>query len=254
MASGAGRFMAAVDVGSTSARVGIFDVQGRLHGRGEHGFAVHRPAADHAEHDSREIWDAVCAATRQALSRSALRAQDIRGIAFDATCSLVLLDAAGDQVTASTTGDARWNVVMWSDHRAIAEAEEITATRHGALDFVGGAMSPEMQLPKLLWLKRHLPEAWRRFARAFDLTDFLAWRATGLAAVSACTVTCKWTYLNHDAQGWQQDLLERIGLDDLLTRQGCPRRRCRSGRLPARCRRVPPKNLASPAPASSASD
>ena len=216
------RFVAAIDVGSTSARVGIFDAAGRLHGRGEHGFAVHRPAPDHAEHDSREIWDAVCAATRQAVSNSKLRREDIRGLAFDATCSLVLLDAAGEQVSVSTTGDARWNVVMWADHRAIAEAEEITATRHAALDFVGGTMSPEMQLPKLLWLKRHLPDAWRRCARAFDLADFLAWRATGLDAVSACTVTCKWTYLNHDAQGWQHDLLERIGLGDLLMRTGLP--------------------------------
>ena len=90
---------------------------------------------------------------------------------------------------------------MWADHRALAEAEEITATRHRVLDYLGGTMSPEMELPKLLWLKRHLPQAWARYGLALDLTDYLTWRASGRIAVSACTITCKWTYLNHEDRG-----------------------------------------------------
>ena len=125
--------------------------------------------------------------------RGGRRAERVAGLAFDATCSLALFDAAGRPVTVSTTGDDAWNVVMWADHRAVAEAAEITATGHRALDYVGGAMSPEMELPKLLWLKRHLPHAWERYGLALDLADFLTWRATGRVAVSACTVTCKWT-------------------------------------------------------------
>jgi FGGY-family pentulose kinase len=78
-------------------------------------------------------------------------------------------------------------------------------------------------LPKLLWLKRHLPEAWARYGLALDLTDFLTWRATDVIAVSACTVTCKWTYLNHAQPGWQQDLLDQVGLSDLKTRARLPK-------------------------------
>jgi len=50
-------------------------------------------------------------------------------------------------------GDRRHNVVMWMDHRAECQAARITATGHRALDRVGGVMSPEMQPPKLLWLR-----------------------------------------------------------------------------------------------------
>ena len=211
----------AVDVGSTSARAGVFDLQGRMLGSASMGFAVSRPEPEHAEHSSDEIWRAVGLAAKGAVAESGLPAEAIGGIAFDATCSLVLLGADGRPVTASTTGDDRWNVLMWADHRAVAEASEMTATGHHVLDYVGGTMSPEMELPKLLWLKRHLPAAWARFGRAMDLADFLTWRATGEAAISACTVTCKWTFLNH-ADGWQDDFLEQVGLDGLRAQMQLP--------------------------------
>jgi FGGY-family pentulose kinase len=213
----------AVDVGSTSARAGVFDASGNRLARAEHGFAIGRPQQDHAEHKSDEIWRAVCEAVRQAMTTAAIAPESVAGLAFDATCSLAMFDASGAPVTVSTTGDDAWNVVMWADHRAVTEAEEITATKHRVLDYVGGVMSPEMELPKLLWLKRHLPNAWARYGLALDLADFLTWKASGQIAPSACTLTCKWTYLNHEKEGWQHDLLQKIGLGDLQLRAGLPR-------------------------------
>lgn len=55
---------------------------------------------------------------------------------------------------------------VWMDHRAAAEAAEINATNHPLLRYVGGAMSLEMEPPKLLWLKRKHPGCWLR-ARHF---------------------------------------------------------------------------------------
>jgi FGGY-family pentulose kinase len=214
----------AIDVGSTSARAGVFDRDGHLLGRGEQSFTVRRPEPIHAEHSSREIWNAVCVAVRAALDEARVSSADVVGLAFDATCSLVMLDATGHPVSVARDDDDNWNVVMWADHRAVAEAGEITATGHRVLDHVGGVMSPEMELPKLLWLKRHRPAQWQRYGLALDLADFLAWRATGIQAVSTCTVTCKWTYLSHATPGWQSDLFARLGLDDLPQRARLPER------------------------------
>jgi len=51
-------------------------------------------------------------------------------------------------------GDERCNVIMWMDHRAVTEAETINSTRHPLLRSVGGSISLEMSLPKVLWLKK----------------------------------------------------------------------------------------------------
>ncbi|RAZ91467.1 ribulokinase [Mesorhizobium hawassense] len=209
-------FVCAVDVGTGSARAGILDSEGNLLGRADHPIAMHQPKPDHAEHDSEDIWSAVCKAVRAALQKSGVAAGDIAGISFDATCSLVARDRQGSQISVSVTGEKRWDTIVWLDHRAIAEADECTTSGHAVLDYIGGVMSPEMETPKLMWLKRHLPKTWNEAGYLFDLADFLTWKASGSLARSQCTLTAKWTYLAHEEKSWRRDFFELVGLDDLF--------------------------------------
>ena len=64
------QYVCAVDVGTGSARAGIVDRAGKMLGRAEHPILMHRPKADHAEHDSEDIWRAVCHAVHGALAKA----------------------------------------------------------------------------------------------------------------------------------------------------------------------------------------
>jgi FGGY-family pentulose kinase len=214
----------AVDVGTGSARAGVFEHSGRMLGRAERPITLQRPLPHHAEQDSENIWAAVTGAVGEARAAAGVAPETVAGLSFDATCSLVALDREDGPLTVSTSGLDRWNVVVWLDHRAIAEAEECSASGHRVLDFLGGTMSPEMEIPKLMWLKRHLPETWRRAGRMLDLADFLTFRACAANARSCCTITCKWTYLSHEDPGWQDDFLAAVGLEDLRERTAVPER------------------------------
>ena len=214
--------LVAVDVGTGSARAGVLTAQGALVGRAEHAIVMNRTDANHAEHDSEQIWFAVCSAVRAAMAEARADPAHVRGLSFDATCSLVVRDSEGLPVTVSTNGDDGWDTIVWLDHRALAEAEKCTATGHEVLKYAGGVMSPEMEVPKLMWLKRHMPQSWRRAAMMFDLADFLSWKATGSLARSQSTLTCKWTYLAHEQDGWQPDFLAAVGLDDMIEKAGLP--------------------------------
>ena len=194
-----------IDVGTGSARAGVFTATGKLLASASRPIQMWKPAPDHVEQSSDDIWDAIGHTARQALAESGVAPASVAGIGFDATCSLVLLDADDRPVSASTTGRSEQNVIVWMDHRAIPQSEKINATRHPVLRYVGGVISPEMQTPKLLWLKQHLPTAWKTTARFLDLPDYLTYRATGDDTRSLCTTVCKWTYLGHkglDGKGW----------------------------------------------------
>lgn len=211
-----------VDVGTGSARAGVFTRQGEFLGRSEHPILMRRTDANFAEHDSEDIWKAVCASVRGALEAAGIAPHHVAGIGFDATCSLVVRDAEGRQVSVSRDGEDRWDTMVWLDHRALEEADECTGTGHEVLHYAGGVMSPEMEVPKLMWLKRHLPNSWARAGQMFDLADFLSWRATGSLSRSQSTLTCKWTYLGHAEQKWRHDFLAQVGLDDLLEKAALP--------------------------------
>lgn len=214
-------YVCAVDVGTGSARAGIFDRRGVMLARAQHPVELHRPAQEHAEYDSEEIWRAVCEAVKAVRQLAGVDAAEIAGIGFDATCSLVVRGENGRQVPISDSATGCMDTIAWLDHRALVEADECTASGHPVLDFIGGVMSPEMQTPKLMWLKRRRPEAWAKAYHFFDLADFLTYRASGSTARSQCTLTSKWTYLAH-ANGWQQDFFAKVGLADMLERGGLP--------------------------------
>uniref|UniRef100_A0A4W6BZ54 FGGY carbohydrate kinase domain-containing protein n=1 Tax=Lates calcarifer TaxID=8187 RepID=A0A4W6BZ54_LATCA len=200
-----------VDVGTASVRAALVTRDGLLRSTAEEPISIWEPQSDHYVQSSTEIWEKCCTVkVTQGVERN-----QVRGIGFDATCSLVVLDQTFQPVPVSQDGDRQKNVVMWMDHRAAEQAARITNTGHKVLSRVGGVMSPEMQPPKLLWLKENLKEScWNKAAHFFDLPDFLSWKATGSLTRSLCTLVCKWTYC--PPEGWDASFWTSIGLEDLL--------------------------------------
>lgn len=144
----------------------------------------------------------------------------VRGIGFDATCSLAVFSTDTDSpvsVTASTFDSDR-NVILWLDHRAVKETEKINATGHKVLQYVGGKMSVEMEIPKIVWLKNNMPAAVFAKCKFYDLVDALTHLATGGETRSLCSLVCKQGYLPKGIEGsepgWQKDFLDEIGLQD----------------------------------------
>lgn len=176
------------------------------------------------EQSTTDIWQCICECVRRVVSESTVDPGRIRGIGFDATCSLSVFSTDTDEPISVTgpdfTNDGNdRNVILWLDHRPVAETEKINATKHNLLRYVGGQMSIEMEIPKALWLKNNMPpELWDR-CKFYDLADALTHLATGNETRSFCSTVCKQGYVpigvDDSEKGWQQDFFEKIGLDDL---------------------------------------
>ena len=204
-------YVIGVDVGTGSARAGIFELTGRMVSSAKQDISLFRVSGSIVEQSSAEIWSAVCDAVKGALSQAAVPSDRIAGIGFDATCSLVVLGSGGQSLPVGPSEHTERDIIVWMDHRAVTQAQRINATNHEVLKYVGGRISPEMQTPKLLWLLENKPEVFAAAWQFFDLTDFLTWRATGDLSRSTCTVTCKWTYLAHERR-WDESYFRTIGL------------------------------------------
>jgi len=208
---GGERYLIGVDVGTASARAGLFDLAGNMLASAKRDITLYREAGLIVEQSSLEIWAAVCASVREAVFKSGINPHAVASIGFDATCSLVVLGKEGSSLAVGPSEDPRRDIIVWMDHRAVAQAEFINSMGHDVLRYVGGRISPEMETPKLLWLRENRPQVFNAAWQFFDLADFLTWRATGDLARSTCTVTCKWTYLAHEKR-WDPSYFRQIGL------------------------------------------
>ncbi|XP_065558460.1 FGGY carbohydrate kinase domain-containing protein-like isoform X3 [Artemia franciscana] len=210
-----------IDVGTGSVRACLSNYSGKIIKYSSHPLTTWSEYGTYFMQSTENIWNSVVLCIKDVVD--GVSVDKIKGIGFDATCSLAVVDANHDPVTVCPFGNKERNVILWMDHRAVGEAEHINSMKHEVLDYVGGKMSPEMEMPKLLWLKKNVQQSWEKIGKIFDLPDFLTWKATGddsrsFFSRSLCSLVCKWGFLcrNKGDCNWSASFLKEIGLSELL--------------------------------------
>ncbi|PMD13946.1 Pentulose kinase [Hyaloscypha hepaticicola] len=213
-----------IDVGTGSARACVIDASGDIKALATENIGLWQPETGYYEQSTTDIWRCICQCVHRALSQHNIDPTTVRGIGFDATCSLAVFSHDTDEpvpVTGpnfSNDGNDR-NVILWLDHRPVEETVKVNATGHNLLRYVGGKMSIEMEIPKVLWLKNHMPPELFDRCKFYDLADALTHLATGNETRSFCSTVCKQGYVpvgvDGSVKGWQEDFYEAIGLGDL---------------------------------------
>ncbi|KAK0267285.1 hypothetical protein LTR35_016458 [Friedmanniomyces endolithicus] len=214
-----------IDVGTGSARACIMNNKGDIVGLASENIGLWQPETGYYEQSTTNIWRCICSSIHRAMDQHNVDPSSIRGIGFDATCSLAVFSEDTDEPVSVTgprfdnaDGNDR-NVILWLDHRPVEETKKINATNHNLLRYVGGQMSIEMEIPKVLWLKNNMPKELFDRCKFYDLTDALTHLATGNETRSFCSVVCKQGFVpvgvDGSVKGWQEDFLTDIGLPDL---------------------------------------
>jgi L-ribulokinase len=189
--------VAGVDFGTLSVRVSLFDsARGRLGAAAaEYPLERKKDDPDHATQRHQDHLAALASAMRQALRAAGVSGKDVAALAIDTTGSSIVPVGAGLE----PLGD----YYLWCDHRAKAEAAEITeaARRLGleAIEWCGGVYSSEWGFAKLLHFLRHNPGARDRFVTALEHCDMIAAVLCGItdpAALprSVCAMGHKWMW------------------------------------------------------------
>lgn len=147
MATNSNAYYIGVDVGTGSARAALVKHDGTLVSSSTQETTTWRDPEDHRifEQSTTDIWAGICKTVKAALAEANVSPADVKGIGFDATCSLAVTDMNGAPVTVTRgaglgeTGER--NIILWADHRAEEQANQINSTGSKVLDYVGGVMS-----------------------------------------------------------------------------------------------------------------
>ena len=120
-----------VDVGTGSVRANLVKADGTVIASSTHEILTFRDPDDSRilEQSTTNIWSAISEAISSIRLKSGIPPSAVKGLGFDATCSLVVIDVNGDPVLV-TTGDhlgqlGPRDVILWADHRAEEEAQII---------------------------------------------------------------------------------------------------------------------------------
>ena len=189
--------VAGVDFGTLSVRVTLLDSErGRLStASAEYPLKRKREDPDYATQSHTDQMDALIKATRKAIADAGINGDMVEGIALDTTGSSVIPVGANLEPLD--------DYYLWCDHRAKAEAQQITELAHRekleAIEWCGGVYSHEWGFAKLLHWLRHNPEKRGQFVTAFEHCDMVAGTLAGISDASkvkrsVCAMGHKWLW------------------------------------------------------------
>ena len=199
-------YLLAIDVGSTTVRCVLFDLQGRPAGEAYCEPAVHHPQPTWAEVEPEDWWMGVVEATGEALQRSGVPGERILGIGL---CGLkhamVPIDAHGRPLA---------RAMLWMDQRCQPQVEWMSREHGDVLAEVlgeGGGMSTTPSAPKLRWIIENEPDLLRRTERFLLAKDFIRLRLTGTVATDPSDAggTCLY---DRRSKSWSPRMLEVVGV------------------------------------------
>jgi L-ribulokinase len=195
--------VAGVDYGTLSVRVSIVDSERGLLATALAEYPLHRKREDpeYATQSHDDQMRALAVATREAVRLAGISGDQVQALAIDTTGSSVI--PVGKNL------EPLDEYYLWCDHRAKAEAAEITEAAHReglqAIQWCGGVYSSEWGFSKLLHWLRHNPEKRAHFVSAFEHCDMAAATLCGITDArqvkrSACAMGHKWMW-NADLGG-----------------------------------------------------
>ena len=219
--------VAGVDFGTLSVRVSIVDSERGLLATALGEYPIHRKREDpeYATQSHDDQMRALASATREAVQKAHISGDQVEALAMDTTGSSVI--PVGKNL------EPLDEYYLWCDHRAKAEAAEITEAAHreglAAIQWCGGVYSSEWGFSKLLHWLRHNPEKRAQFVSAFEHCDMAAATLCGITDArkvkrSVCAMGHKWMW-NADLGGLPSRRVSRQSGSVICRRSGKTSRR-----------------------------
>jgi glycerol kinase len=205
-----GRFILALDQGTTSSRAILFDRSGRPAAKAQKEFTQIYPRPGWVEHDPDEIWESQLAVAREAMARAGATAPDIAAVGLTNQRETTI-------VWDRETGRPLHNAIVWQCRRTARLCDRLRAD--GLAETVraktGLVIDAYFSGTKLKWLLDNVPGLRDKALGgrvAFGTVDsWLIWNLTGGKVHATDSSNASRTMLfNISDLSWDEDLLAAL--------------------------------------------
>ncbi len=198
----------AVDLGTTAIKVILFRNDGQVVAKSTQEYTLLTPTSLAVELQAETYWSAFKRGVADVLGSSKIDPSTIGSIGISAQGeTLIVVDERGEPLM---------NAIVWLDNRAQEEAE-ILAEEFGhenAYRITGQVrIVPTWPAAKILWIKRNMPEVFRRAARFLLIEDYFIFRMTG-KLVCEGSLVCSTVYWDIIHKVWWKEMLCYLGISE----------------------------------------
>src|SRR5512133_273115 len=198
-------YLLGIDVGTSGSKALLVGEDGALVASATIEYPLSTPRPLWAEQDPEDWWQATVTAIRRLLDSRVVLPNEIAGVGLTGQMhGLVLLNAAGAVLRPA---------ILWNDQRTARECAEITQ-RVGAarlLQLTGNPVLPGFTAPKILWVREHEPDVYRRVAKILLPKDYVRYRLTGefYGEVSDASGT---SLFDVGRRAWSDEMLDALAI------------------------------------------
>jgi xylulokinase len=195
-----------IDISTTATKAVLIDDTGAVRGIGssEYGFEVPRPLW--SEQDPGLWWAAAVPAIRGALSAAAMGGADVAAVGLTGQMhGAVLLDAANPVLRPA---------IRWNDQRTGPECDLIREAvgPERLVQITGNDALTGFTAPKLVWVRDHEPDVWRRVAHVLLPKDYVRLHLTGERAIDKADGAGTLLF-DLALRDWSAEILAALGID-----------------------------------------
>ncbi len=199
-------FVLGIDVSTTATKAVLIDRAGtvRASAAAEYGFDVPHPLW--SEQDPHLWWDGAMAAIRSVLDSAGVAGAEVDAIGLTGQMhGAVLLDAAGQVLRPA---------ILWNDQRTGAECDAIREAVGPArlIEITGNDALTGFTAPKLVWVRDHEPDVWRRVRHVLLPKDYVRLRLTGEYALDKADGAGTMLF-DLAARDWSAEVLAALRID-----------------------------------------
>ncbi|MDI9497572.1 MAG: xylulokinase [Bacillota bacterium] len=202
-------YLLGIDIGTSGTKTALYDRRGQSVASHTIEYPMYQPQNGWAEQEPEDWWQAVAGGIRAVLAASAVAPGDIAGIGLSGQMhGLVLLDEDGRVLRPS---------IIWCDQRTGEQAAwlEREIGRERLVAVTANPAITGFTAAKLLWVRDHEPDVYRRTRHILLPKDYIRYRLTGAFATEVSDASGM-QLLNIGKRDWDAPLLADLRIDRAL--------------------------------------